>query len=493
MKKLFLPLGLFSLMFCGGCGSSGPGPFIPKGNFSNASLKGQYVYQLSGTDTTNGVNAFPYYEAGVFVADGIGNLTNVSDDFSEGATPTLTTGAGTYSIKNDGTGSLTLNNALGTVTLAVTIVSSSKAYLIEADAGLNSSGMAELQDSTATSSAPGGTFAFRLHTANTSQMFSLSAASVGVFTASGGTVSTGTMDVDRGGTLNNGTASPLTFTGSFNAPPNLGRGTGTFTDSSNTTLSFIYYVVDANNVRFLSSSSGLLGIGRAEKQSSPALSGSYAFGGRGNTVNNGINAVDTVGAFSASGGSITTGAIDAVEDGSNLSTTISGGSYTTTANGRATVTLNASSGTVQATFWMVSPSRGFFLITNDSNAVEDGTLDLQSGTFTNATMNGQFAFMMDGFDTTQLLDRLGTLTWDGTSKLTLNEVANSSVTGQGAISPGVLTGNYSVSSNGRAVGTISNLSLTNNDLVFYLISGSDAYLLQNDSGVQINGMISLQH
>ena len=493
MKKLFLPLGLFSLMFCGGCGSSGPGPFIPKGNFSNASLKGQYVYQLSGTDTTNGVNAFPYYEAGVFVADGIGNLTNVSDDFSEGATPTLTTGAGTYSIKNDGTGSLTLNNALGTVTLAVTIVSSSKAYLIEADAGLNSSGMAELQDSTATSSAPGGTFAFRLHTANTSQMFSLSAASVGVFTASGGTVSTGTMDVDRGGTLNNGTDSPLTFTGSFNAPPNLGRGTGTFTDSSNTTLSFIYYVVDANNVRFLSSSSGLLGIGRAEKQSSPALSGSYAFGGRGNTVNNGINAVDTVGAFSASGGSITTGAIDAVEDGSNLSTTISGGSYTTTANGRATVTLNASSGTVQATFWMVSPSRGFFLITNDSNAVEDGTLDLQSGTFTNATMNGQFAFMMDGFDTTQLLDRLGTLTWDGTSKLTLNEVANSSATGQGAISPGVLTGNYSVSSNGRAVGTISNLSLTNNDLVFYLISGSDAYLLQNDSGVQINGMISLQH
>ncbi len=142
---------------------------------------------------------------------------------------------------------------------------------------------------------------------------------------------------------------------------------------------------------------------------------------------------------------------------------------------------------------MVNPSRGFFLITNDSNAVEDGTLDLQSGTFTNATMNGQFAFMMDGFDTTQLLDRLGTLTWDGTSKLTLNEVANSSATGQGAISPGVLTGSYSVSSNGRAVGTINNLSITNNDLVFYLISGSDAYLLQNDTGVQINGMISLQH
>ena len=495
MKKLFFLLGLFSLVFCAACGSSGPGPIIPKGNFSNASLKGQYVYQVSGTDTTNGVNAFPYYEAGVFVADGNGNLTNVSDDFSEGATPALTTSTGSYSIKNDGTGTLTLNNAsaLVTVTVAVTMVSASKAYLIEADAGLNSSGIAELQDSTVASSAPSGTFAFRLHTAGTSQAFGLSAASVGVFTASGGTVSTGTMDVDRGGTLNNGTASPLTFTGSLNVPPTLGRGTGTFTDSSNTTLSFVYYVVDANNVRFLSSSSGLLGIGRGERQSAPALSGSYAFGGRGDTVNNGINAVDTVGAFTASGGSITSGAIDAVEDGSNLSTTITNGNYTTTANGRATVTLNAGTGPVQATFWMVNPSRGFFLITNDSNAVEDGTLDLQSGTFTNATMNGQFAFMMDGFDTTQLLDRLGTLTWDGTSKLTLNEIANSSATGQGAISPGVLTGGYSVSSNGRAVGTINNLSITNNDLVFYLISRSDAYILQNDTGVQINGMISLQH
>jgi hypothetical protein len=495
MKKLLFPLGLFSLMFCAGCGSNGPGPIIPKGNFSNASLKGQYVYQLSGTDTLNGVNSFPYYEAGVFVADGNGNLTNASDDFSEAATPALTTSTGSYSIKNDGTGTLTLNNAsaLVTVTLAVTMVSTSKAYLIEADAGLNSSGVAELQDTTVASSAPSGMFAFRLHTAGTSQAFGLSAASVGVFTASGGTVSNGTMDVDRGGTFNNGTASPVTFTGSFNAPPTLGRGTGTFTDSSNTTISFIYYIVDANNVRFLSSSSGLLGIGRAEKQSSPALSGSYAFGGRGDTVNNGINAVDTVGAFSASGGSITSGAIDAVEDGSNLSTTITGGTYTTTANGRVTVTLNAGTGPVQATFWMVNPSRGFFLITDDSNAVEDGTLDLQSGTFTNATMNGQFAFMMDGFDTTQLLDRLGTLTWDGTSKLTLNEVANSTLNNAGAISPGVLTGSYSVSSNGRAVGTINNLSVTNNDLVFYLISGSDAYILQNDTGVQINGMISLQH
>ena len=501
MKTLLLTIVLFFLIFCAGCGSNSGGPFIPKGNFSNASLKGQYVYQLSGTDSIH--NGLPYYEAGVFAADGNGNLTSVSDDFSEGATPTSTTGTGAYSIKNDGTGSLTLNNAIGTpVTLAVTMVTPSgsstgapsKVYLIEADAGLNSSGIAEAQDTTVISSAPSGTFAFRQHTVDSAQTFASSSASVGVFTVSGGTVSSGTMDVDRGGVLNNGGATPLSLTsGSFNAPATLGRGTGTSTDSSNTTSSFIYYIVDANNVRFLSSSSGLLGIGRAEKQSAPALSGSYAFGGRGDTQSTFVNGVNTAGAFTASGGSITSGAIDAVEDGGTLSTTITSGSYTTPgANGRATITLNASSGSLQATLWMVSAARGFFLITNDTNAVEDGTLGLQSGTFTNATMNGQFAFMMDGFDTTQLLDRLGTLTWDGTSKLTLNEVANSSITGQGAISPGVLSGSYSVASNGRAVGTINNLSLSNNDLVFYLISGSSAYLLQNDTGVQINGMISIQ-
>jgi hypothetical protein len=283
--------------------------------------------------------------------------------------------------------------------------------------------------------------------------------------------------------------------GAFIAPGTLGRGTGTFIDSSNITFSFIYYIVDANNVRLLSNSSGVLGIGRAEKQSAPTLSGSYAFGGRGDTMTTRINGVDTVGAFTASGGSITGGAIDSVEDGTSFSNQlITSGSYAQTSNGRATVTLTTSGsfGVLQATVWMVSPARGFFLVTNDSKAVEDGTLDLQSGTFSNATMNGQFAFMMDGFDTTQFLDRLGTLTWDGTSKLTLNEVANSSITAQGALSPGVLTGSYSVSGNGRAVGTINNLSLTNNDLVFYLISGSDAYLLQNDTGVQINGMISIQ-
>jgi hypothetical protein len=65
-----------------------------------------------------------------------------------------------------------------------------------------------------------------------------------------------------------------------------GRGSGTLTDSSLATSSFFYYIVDANNIRFLSEDVGVTGSGRAEKQSgTPALSGSYAFGSEGDTIN----------------------------------------------------------------------------------------------------------------------------------------------------------------------------------------------------------------
>src|SRR6266849_8687982 len=167
---------------------------------------------------------------------------------------------GSYAISKDGTGSLSFNNALGTINLAVTMVSASKVYLVEGDTVLNAGGLAEKQDATVIAAAPSGTFVFREHDLNALQ----SVGSVGAFTVSGGVVSAGSEDVNRGGVLTS-----LTFTaGSFNAPnPVTGRGSGTLTDSSPASSSFFYYIVDANNVRFLSGTSGITGSGRAEKQS----------------------------------------------------------------------------------------------------------------------------------------------------------------------------------------------------------------------------------
>ena len=140
--------------------------FIPKGNFSNASLNGQYVYQIEGFDFRNSTTGVPYREAGVFTANGSGGITSVTDDFSEGSTVLTTNSTGTYAISNDGTGSLSFNNALGTINLAVTVVSASKVYLVEGDSVLNAGGLAEKQDPTAIAAAPSGTFVFREHDIN---------------------------------------------------------------------------------------------------------------------------------------------------------------------------------------------------------------------------------------------------------------------------------------------------------------------------------------
>src|SRR6266852_3627774 len=402
MRTPCLLLGLASLWICAGCGSGNGAvtAFIPTGGFSNSSLSGQYVYQIEGFDFGASANGVPYREAGVFTANASGAISSVTDDFSEGSTVQTTTSTGTYAISTDGTGSLSFNTALGTIHLAVTVVNSSKVYLVEGDTALT------------------------------------------------------------------------------------GRGTGTFTDNSPATSSFIYYIVDANNIRLLPANLGAIGLGRAEKQvGTPALSGSYAFASRGDTFNF-LDGVNTAGRFTASAGSITAGALDSVQDGNVIATNLSfTGTYTQVAS-RALVSLSTTSNG-NLVIWMVSPSRGFFLV-NDPNTIQDGTLDLQTtSSFSNSTMNGQYALVRDGFDSAAK-DRVGTLQWDGSGKLTLNAFVNAG----GVINvPVLISGNYAVSGNGRAGGSLSGLS---NNLVFYLISGTDAYVVQNDPGVQISGSMSKQ-
>ncbi len=169
MKNFFCGISLFCIFILVGCGA-GPGiAGIPAGssgtgNYSASSLNGSYVYQLDGTDDSNGLS---YHEAGIFAADGSGHITGGIDDFTEGGSTSFgNTITGSYTVANDGRGTITLNNTGFSLTLAATLVSSSKVYLVEEDA-LNASGTAELQNSSAISSAPTGTYVFRMHTTST--------------------------------------------------------------------------------------------------------------------------------------------------------------------------------------------------------------------------------------------------------------------------------------------------------------------------------------
>ena len=473
-------LGLFAAI---GCGNGGTNIIHTTGNYSNASLNGTYVYEIRG-DSLGGF----YREVGAFTADGAGNITAGSDDssFNSGGLPVNFTGS--YTVGNDGTGFVTFNSSAvaqgGAITLAITLVSSSKVELMEADFFADSVGTAELQTSTA---APNGTFVFRLHQEAAAPSPTVSASEAGAFTVSGGSVSGGAMDENLGGT-----SGQFGITGgTFNSPGALGRGTATITDNGPFSTTLIYYVVNGGKLILLVSNSSAIGSGRAEAQTvgvGAGLSGNYAFGSAGDDAF--IAGTATVGALSASGGAINSYTFDAMQDGSYSNGTDSG-TYATSIDGRVAVTLNSNPSEV---FWMVSPSRAFFLI-NSGAKVEDGTADVQTvNSFSASTMNGQFAMVMDGVAAADLA-RIGPMNFNGSGKLTLAELVNDFSTGNGAQPPngGGLTGTYQVdSSTGRIVGALSN-SGGGLDLAMYAISGSDAYVLQTDTGTVTSGTVSLQH
>ena len=95
----------------------------------------------------------------------------------------------------------------------------------------------------------------------------------------------------------------------------------------------------------------------------------------------------------------------------------------------------------------------------------------------------------------QDLTRIGPMNFNGSGKLTLAELVNGSLSGAGAQPPngGGLTGTYQVdSATGRIAGTLWN-SGGGLDLVMYVVSGSDAYVLQTDTNMVTSGTVSLQH
>jgi fibronectin-binding autotransporter adhesin len=369
--------------------------------------------------------------------------------------------------------------------------------LIENDAALDGAGTAELQQSTA---APSGTFVFRLHQEAAAQSPTIEASEVGAFTISSG-AGNGAMDQNLNGTF---TSPNLTVT--FNAPVSSGRGTGNVVDTSaNFTLALVYYVVNNGELALLVTNAGAVGSGSAEVQTgsvSGGLSGTYVFGSRGDDTF--LDGVAAVGQFTANSGSLS-GTEDVMVDG-NFSANVTFPSTCYTAgsaggiSGRVVLTNGSGapcSGSTLQVFWMVSPSRAFFL-DNSGATIEDGTADLQTGSsFSAADLKGQFVIVMDGLDRTpeqaglpdQILARLGTLQFDGAGNLTLNELVNASDSSGGGQSPGVLTGTYTVASNGRVVASLNGNTL---NLVMYALSGSQAYVLQGDAGIITSGSVELQ-
>jgi hypothetical protein len=474
-RRVLIPLAAFiGVLLTTGCGSSNGQISILGGGFTRASLKGQYVIAQTGTGVNAAGTASAFSETIVLTADGAGNLNVTVDDFNQdGVTlnPTLPE-TGTYSIANDGTGSLSFGGA----SYAITMIDDGHFYMMEQDSGATSSGYGELQDTTAFTAPPSGNYVFKSH--------SLSVRSrVGGITITGGAI-TGTEDLLDIGIV--ATSVGITSSVAMTAPDTNGRGKFTLSDGT----AFFYYVVNSGKFRFMSNT-GTLEIGMAEAQSGTfslatlAAGSSYVFGSSGDTNASGAQGIHSAGVFTTDGaGNITAGAVDFVQDTTvNSNLAVSGGTYTLAATGRGTLNLTLTGGTIgPQIFWMVNNTRAYFLV-NSAAAVEDGTFSLQSGApFT--ALTAQAAFNMDGFDTTDK-DRVGIFQPTGTG-FKWNQEANA-FSGISNVSTLGTTGTYQVGSNGRVAVVVNGVT---SNLVFYLSSPNTGFMVQEDAN--IGGVFSQQ-
>lgn len=497
VRVLVTLVAVGTLIVAAGCGSSGNnnggGGGGSNRGFTNASLKGQYAFTLRGIGTPDNVNSFFFVEGGVFTADGNGNLTAITDDFVQNFQAFSDNITGVYSINQDGSGNVQFNFPSGTSALyRITLSDTGHFYMEEADTFATSGGSGEKQDTAAFAVVPSGTFVLQTHD------LVAGSSKVGVTTWSGGAIS-GTGDVLLGGVL-----SSVTISGTAQPPATAtGRGTVTITDDTGTSH-YAYYVVNSTKIRFLNTDAlSSLGIGQAEKQtggpfSAASLNGTYVFGSAGETTN--VDGIHSVGLFTADGGgNVTDGSFDFVQDGSPVTgiTLNSGSTYIVDASsGRTKVNLNLSTATTnEKVMYLVSPSRAYFLV-NDPTNVEDGTADKQEGSpFSNSSMSGQYAFVMDGFDANAQLpyrDRVGTWTPNGSGSVVTSYIASGFLPSSppaGSATSNTLSGTYSVSANGRTTSTVNNLS---SNLIFYMVSGSSGYILQADTGVDIGGAFTKQ-
>jgi hypothetical protein len=403
------------LAACGGGGTTITPP-PPAGNFSNASLNGQYAFSMSGVDLNSGAYIA---RVGSFAADGQGHITagleDVLDLGSGSPASQLTFSNGTYQIQANGRGLIVLNvSSGGALQLSASLQSSSQGYLVQTDGLASTSGSVELQKPLQFSgNAINGKYVFDLagisFAGTTPSVISL----VGEFGADGsGNVTGGTADVNDSAFAPTGatalTASTYQLDTNGNGT-NFGRGTMTLDGRT-----FAFYIVDNTRVALLeedslggSSGPAILQTGVIPTQNS-GFSGSFAFLAGGSQTTGNFGPIARVGRFTADGaGGIGTISFFENNDGNTTQVTpssgISGTSYaidtSNAGSGRGTFTFhNSSVGTVTYVFYLSSPTRA---VIQDVSAgvVTDGTMVSQSASsFTAASLAGNYSFSWSGVE-----------------------------------------------------------------------------------------------
>jgi hypothetical protein len=432
MKRLVLVLTVLTAIWTSSCsgGSATVPPPPPATGFNNGSLKGSYVFAMTGSTVATG-SVTSFSRVGVFSADGGGGIAatgGVEDVHVAGADNIFNITGGSYVVNADGRGTLSLINSSGTVQYSIALVSSSAGYIVDMSQGASNpdistaSGSFSLQTSTAMAT---GTYAFDFSGIATDGLGNPTSIVGDIIpTATGsGTFAPGSFwDVNENGIFVTKASISGGSYATDNNHPGTGRGLAIISG-----LNFVYYVIDSQHVQFMgidqdaAAPGTLLGEAGAQQAGTPINVSSFS----------NSSFVFVMGGTGASGPLARAGRLTAT--GANLSAILldnnnAGAIITVPANGvlnAGTVTLDGdgsgrgtftftdtinNTGTYTFVFYLSSASQGVIqdvstvLVNGVQTAVDvaDGTLLAQTGApFSTSSLASAYAFSWSGVSTAE--------------------------------------------------------------------------------------------
>lgn len=324
------------------------------------------------------------------------------------------------------------------------------------------------------------------------------------------------------------TPTPISTTGSYTVGAD-GRGTLRFNDGL-TPATFNFVLVNGAQLQIIGFDSSGTASGQASAQSAATFSGAPLTALRGTYVFDfagvhGANRLSQIGEFSADGAGNVTQALIDINDGGTLSSpTIFGSktvcappqnttptppppsSYSVGSDGRGTLTLNtydpaSCNGAVsyELTFYVVSLGGAKFVGTDPVMPVGGfSTQQAPNATMNVTALNGSYAFLLSGSNSTATIATAGSFTADGNGNVPSGEVDEN--LSPGAPAPGLPIiahaggDSYTVASNGRGTAMFTTASRTYT-FVFYLGSvgtNTSAVFQETDSGISSDGTFTLQ-
>ncbi len=492
MRKILLTLlcvvALGALVACGDSnfGNRTPVPTPPSnGNnagFSNASLKGTYVFAANGITPSS-----LFAVVGQFSADGNGIITagtrdTVNDIGGQTLNEPIT---GTYSIDQDGRGQAVLNGSFGQVIYRFVLRGTGEGTLFQISNSNDATGrILPLPNPLPPVVNVPVTYIVRLDGEDRLRN-TYGAVGALTFSATGNAVN-GILDENDNGTFN----AQLTATGSYT--PGSSRGTVTFS-ANGVSHNFVFYPVAQNRIELVSTDKSFFLHGYGYAQSSPATSADTF---KGDQVFN-IFGFDSAGSILETGrftldgaGNITNAIEDYNEAGTYFDGVGFGGTYAVAANGRWTATLNYSTSALSMVGWQVSPQMSLLLITGSNIAnfeiVETGTMRAQTIGLTTASISGNYAEHLSGtLAGNGSVESAGNFDADGGGNLTGTIDSQTPTSINTDISQ---SGNYSVAAtNGRSSGVIGAIPVH-----LYTVDANTIYLISTDPVRQYQGMMLKQ-